>query len=124
MQITYSPSPSGRGRGEGQTEPRRALAVPRPPYADLRTAIGSRQSNHQKHGIDFADAATVFDDDYFVSQEDLTARGEQRFTGTGMDAYGRILTVVYTMPSEDDIHLISARRATRRERSYYAQRRH
>jgi uncharacterized DUF497 family protein len=41
-----------------------------------------------------------------------------------MDAYGRILTVVYTMPSEDDIHLISTRRATRRERSYYAQRRH
>jgi uncharacterized protein len=85
---------------------------------------GKAASNHQKHGIDFADAATVFDDDYFVSQEDLTARGEQRFTGTGMDAYGRILTVVYTMPSEDDIQLISTRRATRRERSYYAQRRH
>jgi uncharacterized protein len=88
-------------------------------------APGKAASNHQKHGIDFADAATVFDDDYFVSQEDLTAWGEQRFTGTGMDAYGRILTVVYTMPSEDDIHLILARRATRRERSYYVQyRRH
>jgi uncharacterized DUF497 family protein len=82
-------------------------------------------SNHQKHGIDFADAATVFDDDYFVSQEDLTARGEQRFIGTGMDAYDRILTMVYTVLCEDDIRLISARRATRRERSYYAQyRRH
>jgi uncharacterized protein len=86
---------------------------------------GKAASNWQKHGIDFADAATVFfDDDDFVSQEDLTVRGEQRFTGTGMDAYGPILTVVYTMPSEDDIHLISTRRATRRERSYYAQRRH
>jgi uncharacterized DUF497 family protein len=85
---------------------------------------GKAASNRQKHGIDFADAATVFDDDYFVSQEDLAARGEQRFTGTGMDAYGRILTVVYTMTSEDDIDLISARCATRRERSYYAQRRH
>jgi uncharacterized DUF497 family protein len=67
----------------------------------------------------------VFDDDYFVSQEDLTAREEQCFTGTAMDAYGRILTVVYTVLREDDIRLISARRATRRERSYYAQyRRH
>ena len=37
--VTYSPSPSGRGQGEGQTEPRRALAVPRPPYTDLQTAI-------------------------------------------------------------------------------------
>jgi uncharacterized protein len=91
----------------------------------LTWAPGKAASNRQKHGIDFADAATVFDDDYFVSQEDLTAQGERRFTGTGMDAYGRILTVVYTMPSEDDIHLSSARRATRRERSYYVQyRRH
>jgi uncharacterized DUF497 family protein len=86
---------------------------------------GKAASNRQKHGIDFADATTVFDDDYFVSQEDLTARGEQRFIGTGMDAYGRILTVVYTVLGEDNIRLISARRATRRERSYYVQyRRH
>jgi hypothetical protein len=34
-----SPSPSGRGWGEGQAQPRIALAVPRPPYADLKTAI-------------------------------------------------------------------------------------
>ena len=86
---------------------------------------GKAASNRQKHGIDFADATTVFDDDYFVSQEDLTAQEEQRFTGTGMDAYGRIVTVVYTVLREDDIRLISARRATRRETSYYAQyRRH
>ena len=81
---------------------------------------GKAASNRQKHGIDFADAATVFDDDYLVSQEDLTARGERRFTGTGMDAYGRVLTVVYTVQREDDIRLISARRATRRETNYYA----
>jgi uncharacterized protein len=82
---------------------------------------GKAASNRQKHGIDFADAAAVFDDDYFVSQEDLTAWGEQRFMGTGMDAYGRILTVVYTVLGEDNIRLISARRATRHERSYYVQ---
>jgi uncharacterized DUF497 family protein len=82
-------------------------------------------NNQQKHGIDFADAATVFDDDYFVSQEDPTAQGEQRFVGTGMDAQGRILTVVYTLEHEEAIRLISTRRATRREANYYAQyRRH
>jgi uncharacterized DUF497 family protein len=44
---------------------------------------GKAASNHQKHGIDFADAATVFDDDYFVSQEDLTARGSSASRGRG-----------------------------------------
>jgi uncharacterized protein (DUF4415 family) len=46
---------------------------------------GKAASNRQKHGIDFADAATVFDDDYFVSQEDLPARGERQFMRTGKD---------------------------------------
>lgn len=78
--------------------------------------------NQDKHRIDFADAATVFDDDYFVTQEDLTAHGEHRFVGTGMDAQGRILTVVYTLRDDDTtIRLISARRATRREGRYYEQ---
>lgn len=78
--------------------------------------------NLAKHSVDFADAATVFDDEYFVSQEDLSSYGEQRFVGTGIDASGRVLTVVYTL-TEDDvmIRLISARRATRREVTYYGQ---
>jgi hypothetical protein len=33
-------APGGRGQGEGQTEPGRTLAVPRPLYVDLKTAIG------------------------------------------------------------------------------------
>lgn len=78
--------------------------------------------NQEKHRVDFADAATVFDDDYFVTQEDLAAYGEQRFVGTGVDAQGRILTVVYILLEDDaTIHLISARRATKRETTYYAQ---
>ncbi|WP_089941821.1 BrnT family toxin [Candidatus Entotheonella palauensis] len=77
--------------------------------------------NQEKHGVDFADAATVFDDDYFVTQEDRAACGEQRFVGTGIDAQGRILTVAYTLLKDDaTIHLISARRATKREITYYA----
>jgi hypothetical protein len=78
--------------------------------------------NQAKHGVDFADAATVFDDNYFVTQEDLAAYGEQRFVGTGLDAQGRILTVVYTLLDDDaTIRLISARHATRREARYYGQ---
>ncbi len=78
--------------------------------------------NQEKHRVDFADAATVFDDDFFVTQEDQAIHGEQRFVGTGIDAQGRVPTVVYTLLDDDAaIHLISARRATRKEAIYYAQ---
>ncbi len=80
------------------------------------------RQNQDKHGIDFADAATVFDDDYFVTQEDLAAHGEPRFVGTGLDAHGRVLTVVYTLLDDDAvIRLISSRCSTRREARYYDQ---
>jgi hypothetical protein len=36
---TYSSSPTGGGQGGGQIELGRALAVPRPPYTELQTAI-------------------------------------------------------------------------------------
>lgn len=51
--------------------------------------------NLDKHGIDFADAATVFDDSNTVTMDDPD-HNEERFVTIGMDAYGRILIVVYT----------------------------
>lgn len=44
--------------------------------------------------------------------------GEQRFVSIGLDPVGRLLVVVYTFRDED-IRLISARRATRQERQAY-----
>ena len=43
---------------------------------------------------------------------------EQRFITLGMDAFGRVLVVVYTY-RENSIRLISARKATPREQSQY-----
>ena len=45
---------------------------------------------------------------------------EERWVTLGMDAYGRILVVVYTWRAET-IRLISARLATQRERRQYEQ---
>jgi hypothetical protein len=73
--------------------------------------------NLRKHGIDFADAATVLHDDYAVTILDDT-RDEERFVTIGMDALGRILVVVYAW-REDGVRIISARSATRRERRRY-----
>jgi len=74
-------------------------------------------ANIEKHGIDFADAVTVFDDLNAVTIGDPDHE-EQRFITIAMDALGRILVVVYTWRG-DIIRLISARKATKKERKQY-----
>jgi len=76
------------------------------------------RSNLQRHGVDFADAATIFDDQRALSMEDEMAYDEQRFVALGRDALGRLLVVVYTW-REDNMRIISARQATNRERRLY-----
>jgi len=74
--------------------------------------------NLKKHGVRFSDAETVLFDPNALTREDVESEGEQRFVTVGMDALGRILIVVYTYRGED-IRLISARSATKRERMQY-----
>ncbi len=73
--------------------------------------------NFAKHKIDYADAATVLADDLAISIRD-DASEEERFVTVGMDALGRVLVVVYTW-REDCLRIISARKATPRERRSY-----
>ena len=75
-------------------------------------------SNLEKHGIYFADAVGVLEDEQALSIEDLTDYGEERFVSVGMDYLGRILTVVFTYRN-DEIRIISARKATKKERLAY-----
>jgi len=70
--------------------------------------------NLKKHGIRFADASTVLFDPDALTIEDTDSVGEQRFVTIGRDATGKVLVVVYTW-REDNIRLISARRANRWE---------
>lgn len=74
-------------------------------------------SNLQKHGIEFADAVSVFSDELAITIPD-NRFDEERFVTIGMDGFGRILVIVFTWRSED-IRLISARLAERRERKQY-----
>jgi hypothetical protein len=74
-------------------------------------------ANLRKHGIDFADAVSVFADDLAITIPDERF-DEERFITVGMDAFGRVLVVVYTW-RDDEIRVISARKATRREREQY-----
>jgi uncharacterized protein len=75
------------------------------------------KANLRKHGIDFADAVSVFCDDFAITITDERF-DEERFITIGMDALGRILVVVFTW-RDDEIRLISARKATRPEQNQY-----
>jgi uncharacterized DUF497 family protein len=74
-------------------------------------------ANLSKHGIDFADAVSVFSDALALTILD-DRFDEERFTTIGMDAFSRVLVVVYTWRG-DEIRLISARKASRQERQQY-----
>lgn len=75
------------------------------------------RENLSKHGISFADTFAVFEDPNAVTIEDYQ-RGEQRFITIGIDAFGRILVVVFTWRG-DNIRIISARKAVRYEVRQY-----
>jgi hypothetical protein len=75
-------------------------------------------TNQRKHGVRFADAATVLHDEYALTVSD-DERDEERLVTLGMDALGRLLVVVYTFRG-DAIRLISARPATRPEQRQYS----
>lgn len=77
-----------------------------------------QRSNLEKHGIEFADAVSVLNDAAALTREDEDSE-ELRFVTLGSDATGRLMVVVYTYRDEDVIRMISARRATRAERTAY-----
>jgi uncharacterized DUF497 family protein len=74
-------------------------------------------SNLKKHGIDFSDTAAVLEDEKAITLLEGYPE-EERFITVGMDSFGRILVVVYTM-RENRIRIISARKATAKEISQY-----
>ncbi|MEA2326696.1 MAG: uncharacterized protein QOE68_1655 [Thermoanaerobaculia bacterium] len=76
------------------------------------------RSNYRKHGVHFADAVSVFDDDAAITIPDDDSDDEERFVTVGRDAFARLLVVIYTWRGVN-IRLISARKATRRETKGY-----
>lgn len=76
------------------------------------------EENYRKHGIRFADAATIFDDDFCLTIEDHD-NDEQRWITVGADSTGRVLVVAWGSPDSDTIRVISARKASPGERRDY-----
>ncbi len=80
-------------------------------------------ANLEKHGVSFAEASTVFYDDFALTREDPDASGEQRFVILGLSDAGNLLVVVYTYRRSDTLRIISAWRANRRQGLEYGKNR-
>ena len=78
------------------------------------------QINWRKHGVRFAEAATVFSDPLFVLT-DASRNDEARDAAIGFDIQGRLLFVVHIEIEATCIRIISARRAELNEEAIYAQ---
>lgn len=76
-----------------------------------------RGANIKAHGLDFIDAPLVFECVTFTFEDDRFSYGEQRFITLRLLA-GIPVSVVHT-ESENEIRIISFRKATNRESQIY-----
>ena len=74
--------------------------------------------NVRKHGVFFADAVSALEDEGALTIRDPFNDKEERWVPVGMDGLGRVLVVTFTWRGER-LRLISARKATARERQRY-----
>jgi uncharacterized protein len=75
------------------------------------------RDNLEKHGVTFEEAAEIFFDPFY-QKGDASAEDDQREFVIGYSVAQRLLLVVYVERGERT-RIISARRATRRERRLY-----
>ena len=76
-----------------------------------------RRRNLKKHGFDFVDAEQVFESVTYTYEDDRLAYAEQRFLTLGL-SHEIVVSIVHTDEGEH-IHIISMRKATKRERKIY-----
>ena len=81
------------------------------------------RDNNLKHGVSFEEAATAFLDTGGLDGEDFEhSKSEPRRVRLAKSGLGRVLLIAYTIRSENHeevTRIISARRASRKERKRY-----
>ena len=82
---------------------------------------GKARSKPLAHGVAFPEAASVLEDPFALTRDDPDAVGERRSISLGMSSFGRVLVVVWTERGPDTIRIISAWRASARQRATYAE---
>jgi hypothetical protein len=83
------------------------------------------RANRRKHGVGFETAMLVFADHFVIFEPDREVDGEERWQAVGRVDEQIILLVAHTYEEhegEEQIRIISARRAAKREEeAYYRQ---
>lgn len=85
---------------------------------------GKASTNLRKHGLSFEDAAHVFSDPNHISRQDRFENGEFRWQTIGLVGGCVVVLVAHSVRHDDSgeiIRIISARKATTRERLVYEQ---
>jgi len=78
------------------------------------------QINIQKHGLDFKDAWQLFKNPLLARQDTSMDYGEDRWVAIGiMNTRVIVVVIVFTETEPDSIRVISLRKATKNERTYY-----
>ena len=78
-----------------------------------------RKANIAKHGLDFADAARVFESPMVLFEDDRQDYGEQRMIGIGL--LESLVVLIVHMESETNIRIISMPKADSNETNLYYQ---
>lgn len=86
---------------------------------DVEYDLAKSESNFRKHGVSFNEAATALIDEKALVMEDVDSKDENRWILVGLSHEARLLTVIYTVRGEF-VRIISARKATKKEATYYA----
>ena len=77
------------------------------------------KSNLLKHGVSFEEASSAFGDDFSITMEDpLHSEDENRLILIGRSILQKVLVVVHVEKTET-IRIISARKATKKEKKTY-----
>lgn len=76
-----------------------------------------RRANLKKHGLDFADAALVFDGPMLLIEDTREDYGEQRMIGIGLLKV--LVVLIVHVESDESIRIISMREADSDETDLY-----
>lgn len=89
-------------------------------------APGEGREQPEKHGVRFETAVRAFADPFALSHQDRIEGGEQRWQTLGLVEGHLLLLVAHTVTEDDEdgntvevIHIISVRKADRKERRRY-----
>ncbi|MGK6307006.1 BrnT family toxin [Variovorax sp. DT-64] len=105
-------------------EPPAASPTPADPHLEVTWDPNKAQSNLAKHGVSFAQAASVLLDALALSvYDEAHSDFEERWFTLGVSGEGKLLAVSHTYsatgPASAKARIISAREASRAERRQY-----